>query len=286
MWKLKYGELVLPEGPFSHLIKKPRKDPPLKQLTLFETFEDQVRTDIIKLKNKFIRKDTVIKHIAKNHELPISKAKTLYEKIVEEIRHELEYEYYIKNKDYFDWYKSEEGQKEIREYINTLEKRKQKRDQIFELKLQKGKEHVVEVVIPEELKPELQKILDNPRIANLVNYHGPFSHFIKHPGLTEYDAKILHKNGCIKVIMGDEGMLFNHKFIKKERLNSAKHEAEKIERFYCDNCQKELDYNTIGLNKKLGYRTKYFCLECLGLSEAEANSIMEFYKSLGCTMFI
>ena len=284
MWALKYREPNLPEGPFTHLIKRPRKDPPQKQLTLFETTEDRIKADIIKLKNKFIRKGTVIKHIAKKHELPLNKAKALYKKIVEEIRHELEYEYYIKNKDYFDWYESEEGQKEIREYINTLDKRKRKRDQIFELKLQKGKEHVVEVEIPEELKTELQKILDNPRIANLINYHGPFSHFIKHPGLTEYDAKILHKNGCIKVIMGDEGMLFNHKFIKKEKLIRSV-EIREIERFYCE-CGKELDYNTIGLNKKLGYRTKYFCLECLGLSETEANSIMEFYKSSGCTMFI
>jgi len=224
------------------------------------------------------RKSTMIKEIAKKYDIDLKKAKRVFETVYDIFVYELNRQHYLENKEYFDWLETPEAEELIRQYNAKCDEEYERRMREFDQRLREGKEHVVNIEVDDN---ELEKLLDNPFYAHL-EYHGPLSGLLLVPGLTEHDAKILWAKGYIKIEHGNPDTILQYEFSAK------KEEDEDRPRYVCVECGMPLDYNDIGLNKKLGAKNEQFykCPRCLGLTEEQEDELIEFYKSSGCRMFI
>jgi DNA gyrase/topoisomerase IV subunit A len=92
------------------------------------------------------------------------------------------------------------------------------------------------------------------------------------------EFKIARKNKRIEVISGDFKSAINNCNFRKDPPDINK----------CLNCNKELDYNIIGFNKKIGRKSEgnWLCLDCLDFDEEYFLKTVESYKSRGCKMFV
>lgn len=272
-----------PEGEFAYLILPPWrikssifKGAMAEQLSLFPSIEDEIYQDMPKLLSEYQRASTRIKSIAKKYSISINKAKKLYKVAFDKFVYELNRKHYLENKEYFDWLETPEAAAYIKQYIQKCDEEYERRINEFEERVKKGLEHVVRLEVND---PELEKILDNPFFANVI-YYGPFSTLLEGPGLTEYDARILWTRGYIQIEHGNPDTILNYNFPPKRTDNPDK--------FRCIICGAELDYNDIGINKKLGAKHERFfkCPKCIGITDDKKESIVRFYRSTGCNMFI
>ena len=61
--------------------------------------------------------------------------------------------------------------------------------------------------------------------------------------------------------------------------------------YYCTKCNKELEYEDIGLHKRLIDRTatEFMCVSCLAerfnLPESDLYAMIERFRKAGCTLF-
>lgn len=270
-----FAYLILPEWRIKSIMFKQQ---PAQQLSLIRSIEDEVFEMMPKLLKTHKRKSTQVKEIAKKYSLSLSKAKRIYEVAYDMFVYELNRKHYLENKEYFDWLEKPETAEFIRQYIKKCDEEYERRRREFEQCLREGEEHVVSIETDDE---ELEKLLDNPFYAHL-EYHGPLSGLILAPGLTEHDAKILWAKGYIKIEHGNPDTILQYEFSAK------KEEDENIPRYVCVECGMPLDYNDVGLNKKLGAKSEQFykCPRCLGMTEEQEEEVIQFYKSGGCRMFI
>ncbi|HHW03381.1 MAG TPA: hypothetical protein GXX35_11355 [Thermoanaerobacterales bacterium] len=272
-------EYKRPEGEFAYLVRRefiPVKQPPIEQISLFPTIEDDIYQNIQQLLKKFKKHKARIKNIANKYNIDEKAAKKYYEAALQKFIHKLNYEHYLRNKEYLEWMYTPEAQTYFRQYIQECDERVRRYEQEFKQRITQGKEHVVSIIIND---PELSKLLDNPAFSK-INYHGPFSSLLNIPGITEHDTKILLARGYIQIEQGDPDTILKYNFPAKKEENTN--------RFVCIECGIELDYNDIGLNKKLGAKDERFykCPRCLGMTEEEEESTIRFYRSSGCNMFI
>lgn len=272
-----------PEGEFTYLILPPWrikssifKGAMAEQLSLFPSIEDEIYQDMPKLLKQYKGTSTRIKNIAKNYGISINKAQKLYKAAFEKFVYELNRKHYLENKEYFDWLETPEAAAYIKQYIQKCDEEYERRKREFEQRIREGKEHVVRIEVNDN---ELQKLLDNPFYAN-IQYYGPFSALIQSSGLTEHDAKILWVNKHIQIEKGNPETILSYDFPPKRTENHNK--------FKCIICGAELDYNDIGINKKLGAKHERFfkCPKCIGITDDKKESIVRFYRSTGCNMFI
>ncbi|WP_422446001.1 hypothetical protein [Thermoanaerobacterium sp. DL9XJH110] len=271
------------EGEFSYLIIRAEdmhpnmfRKPIQEQISLFPTIEDEIYQDMPKYLKRYSRHKTRIKNIAKKYNIDGKTAKKYYKAAYHRFVYELNYKHFMRNKEYFEWLHTPEAEEYIRQYIQECDEQTERYKKEFEQRIRDGKEHVVSLEVED---PEVEKLLDNPFYADII-YHGPFSALIQNPGITEHDARILLARGYIKIEQGDPDTILQYDFPPKK--------DENPNRFYCINCGAELDYNDIGINKKLGAKDERFykCPRCMGLKDEEKESMVRFYRSNGCNLFI
>lgn len=268
-----FSYLILPEWRIKSVMFKQQ---PAQQLSLIRNIEDEVFEMMPKLLKTHKRKTTQIKEIAKRYDLNLNEAKRIYEAAYDMFVYELNRKHYLENKEYFDWLEKPETAEFIRQYIEKCDEEYERRKKEFENRIREGKEHVVRIEVNDS---ELEKLLDNPFYAN-IQYHGPFSALIQNPGITEHDAKILLARGHIQIEMGNPDTILQYDFPPKQEENQN--------RYVCIECGAPLDYNDVGINKKLGAKHEQFfkCPKCLGITEEQEEEMIQFYRSSGCRLFI
>lgn len=273
---------------FEYLIRKggfaEGVDPPIKQQSLFPSLEDQVLDKIGYLLTKYKTIRARVRYICKRFDVDPSKGDRLYKKALSIFTHQLRYEHWIRNKDYFQWVSSEQGRQYLRNLSRWSAGRRAREIADFERKLKEGLEHVVS--IDAHKAKDLLPVLDNVIWANMI-CSSPITFLIDQSGLTENDARILWANGYMRLVLGREETLFDHKFLTQEEFETrqAKRREEDIKRrAKCERCGKMLSYNEIGFATKLGQTG--FCPTCLGADEEYVQSVARHYKSTGCQMFI
>ena len=121
-----------------------------------------------------------------------------------------------------------------------------------------------------ELKSRL-KPFDNGRM-----YMNVFAAMI-----TQSDFNLLKENGMITLLSGDPETLGQYKF----KPGDSPDPVTDITR--CATCGGELSSETVGVNIKLGAHApdQYKCYEHLGISEEDAQSLIDYYRSSGCPSF-
>lgn len=272
-------EFIEPEGEFAYLVNSlnPSKTPVEEQISLFSTIQDKILQQMPRLLTKYKRKSAIIKYLSKKYEIERRQARKYFEEAFQKFALKLNYEHYVKNKEYFEWVKTPEGQEYILQQIQEYDERAKKYQDDLQQNIEAGKEHIVKIVVNDA---ELVKVLDNPLFAR-IDFQGPLSSLLKRPGITKHDMKILIARKYITILKGNPDTILNYDF-------PAKRTEDNIKRYWCTKCGAILDYNDIGLNKKLGITQEryYKCPRCLGLSHEEEESIINFYKSNGCNMFI
>lgn len=265
-------------GVLHGLARYPRTDPPPpKQLSLIPTPEDDIIADIKRLAVSLKTKKARLRGIAKKHNITVQQAERLYKSAMERLKHELEYEKYVVNKEYYDWLNTPAHQEYVRLYLAETDRRLQEQERDFRERIANGQEHVVEVIS----NPELMKYMDIPWAAEM-RYHGPMTKACN--WLTEHDARILWVNKALILKDGNEATLFNHQFLTKDEIRQTPVDTV-VPKEACAKCQTELDYNTVGFNRKIGM-SDYQCFKCLDVDPEYAKSVIAFYKSSGCNMFI
>ena len=257
-----------------------RKEPPMpRQLSLFPTLEEQIIVELPNLPKRGKHQSTRIKWLAKKFEIPIPLAKRKYKVAMSILRAQVLYEEYCRFKDYFDWKETPEFHQYCKAYLAELEAKRAEELRIFNEKIARGEEHVVWIG---ELDHELNDILDN-HIDCYQRGQCPASFLAKR--MTRHDFEVLNSRGLIEVLRGDPATLKDHPYLESKP--QPKEEPVSAPNVYYCQCGEILDYNIIGLNKKLGaYNDADFkCLRCLEMTEEEAHNIINYYKSSGCTLF-
>lgn len=258
----------------------PVRMPPARQLSLLPTLEDQVEEELPRLL-RYAHETARIRAIMRRFEVSKAEAARAYRIAFKRYAEQRAYEHYKRNRAWYEWVGTEDFRRYVQAYMDELDKRERERKEEFERRLAAGEEHVVQITpIQDE---EVLRLLNNPDAARL-DFHGPWQAFIDTVKLTEYDARILLAKKAIEIRQGDpETILSKHRFYSLA--DQAAREPDEVEPIRCDACGAVLDYNTIGLCNKLG-QSPYRCVACMGLDEKEAQNIIRYYKSSGCTMFI
>lgn len=271
-------KLKHPQGEFAGFIDmlNPPTKPPLEQVSIFPTITDIVYEMMPSLLSKYKTKIARIRNIAKQINIDEKQAKKHYKAAYNRFVHELNYKHYIRNKDWFKWFNSSEFEKYLekqeRERICRMKKAKADIDH----RIAVGKEHIIKVSVN---NTDIVQVLDNYVLATF-KYHGLFSSYINMTIVTEHDVKVLIKNQCMQILKGNPETILGYDFSTETKENML--------RLKCSKCNKNLNYNDVGLNKKFGNKIKdnYKCPKCLGLNEKQAISIMGYYRSSGCDMFV
>ncbi|MFW5988176.1 MAG: hypothetical protein ACOCQA_01915 [bacterium] len=96
--------------------------------------------------------------------------------------------------------------------------------------------------------------------------------------ISEEELEIARKNQRIEVLSGNIESAINNCNFRKDPPDISK----------CSNCNKELNYNIIGFNKKIGRKSEgnWLCLDCLDFDKSYFLKTVESYKSRGCKMFV
>lgn len=271
---------------YNYLRNKPcwgleyRKTPvDVGQLSLFPILHDLFLNEFPTIIRRGKGKGTQIKWLANKFNVPITAAKKAYETAMIKARYQALYENYINNKEYFDWMETPDYHEHAAAVVKAFDDVLAERNRIFDEKVASGEEHVVRI---EELDNALNSILDR-NIEAYNRSQQPASFLAKH--MTRHDFEILNNRGLIEVWIGDPGTLANHPFL--DHLEPEEVKPAKTNIFKCS-CGETLDINIVGLNKKLGAFEKvdFKCLSCLGMTEKEAQDMIDYYKGGGCTLFI
>ncbi len=225
------------------------------------------------LEDRFVTTAPKVRRIEERLGVDTRTARRLYQEAKAVFDHRMAYERYLRCKKYVDWRRSREGQIEIRDHMAE-------RDRRYEESMPDDLGHVVEIT---GVDSELARLLDAEGWA-LTSYRGPLQFLVEDlKRLTRRDAEILLKRGYLRVIEGDLDTV----------LTAYNYPAE-IEQWHpepplrCVECGRALTYNIVGVNQKLGAKEAryYRCLDCLGVSEEQAKSLIERYKSDGCPLFV
>ena len=258
----------------------PVRTPPARQLSLMPTLEDQVEEELPRLL-RYAYETARIRAIMRRFEVSKAEAARAYRVAFKRYAEQQAYEHYKRNQAWYEWVGTEDHRRYVQAYMAELDRREKERSVEFDRKLAAGEEHVVKIAPIED--EEMVRLLNNPDAARL-DFHGPWQAFIDRLKLTEYDARVLVARKAVAVVMGDpETLIAKHKFYRPD--DRAEREPNQEELIKCDVCGAVLDYNAVGLCNKLG-QSPYRCAACMGLDEKEAQSIIRYYRSSGCTMFI
>ena len=100
--------------------------------------------------------------------------------------------------------------------------------------------------------------------------------------ITRSDFEALLHEGRITLLSGDSKTLTEYTFKKSENPDVTPEKAH-----CCAVCGVELARETVGVNIKLGAHEpdQYKCYEHLGISEADAQSLIDYYRGTGCPLF-
>ncbi len=253
--------------------------PPPKQLSFVPSLEDQVEEQLPRL--MLLRKQTKarIKAVAKRFGVELKPAATAYSKALQRYQHRMAYEHYLQNKAWYDWVGTDDYRRYVTEYMGEIDRRERERIAEFWQRIEAGEEHVVSVKVKQDLWQTL----------GIASYHGPWQALIDTLHLTETGAKLMIERGVVKVEHGNPGTLISgHRYWVGDAPAARKGQActaEPVgqEKSWCA-CGAEIDRNMMALNRKLGYSPPR-CLACLGIDEAEAKSIIWYYRESGCTLF-
>jgi hypothetical protein len=256
-----------------------RKTPPPGKIqgTLFPLLDEIIEPEITKLWKYGKGKGTQVRNLAKKYKTTLKEMKKAIEVAKWRLKAKVLYEEYQQFKEYFDWLYTPEYHEYVKRYIEQLNAENEKRDKEFMVQIEAGTEHVVAI---DWLDNKLNEILDYS-VAHYEACQSPMSYLAKI--MTRKDFDILNERGLIKVVLGKPETLGNYEFAAK----GEKHVAQEYIVHQCIVCSESLEPNMIGLNKKLGAKDEghYKCYQCLGISDEEANNLIEYYKSTGCTMF-
>lgn len=257
-----------------------RNQPPEEQTKLFKDMADEALDAVTALLHKRGRHrqylKTKIKHLARRLKVDVPEARRHYNRAMERLRARALYENYLKHKDFFDWLHTPAYFEHARQELARINAAYERRKREFEEQIANGTEHVVAVKCRDA---ELQKLFDNPWWGN-VDAQFPMSLEVNR--MTLHDFKILKARGLIRLVLGNPDTLENHQFPEKM--------PPRVETQYvvCASCGAVIDYNTAGLNQKLGAKDSkhYKCQRCLGVEPEVADSMIATYRRGGCGLFI
>jgi len=266
-------------GPLQHLAQPHRKDPPSpRRIGLWPTLEEQVLEALPVIITQRKTDRARIRMVAERFDIQERDAKRLFHSAIEQLKHEMQYEFYRGNKTYFDYEHTPEYYAHCRWFLRTLDEINKRQDEEAEQKIDAGQDHIIAIESHEDLK----QYLENQGSRGW--YSGPMSHAAE-LWLTEHDARILWVNKRLKLIRGHEATLFDHKFITMVELGIKRDDI--VPRHTCSQCDAVLDYNVIGFNRKLGYPDDgMLCLSCMGVDREYMESVANHYRVTGCNMFI
>lgn len=257
-----------------------RKKPPLiRQLTLFPTLEEQFLNELPDILKRGTYKITQIKWLAKKYNVPILAAKKAYKNAMRFERDRVLYEDYCRFKDYFDWKETPDYLQYCKNNIAELDAQLAKKIEIIDIKINNGEEHIVLI---DELSDSLNDELDR-HIDAYQRCQSPVSWLAER--MTRHDFDVLNSRGLIEIIEGNPDTLANHPFLD---IWEDEENQPTIPVIYKCQCGTILDFNIVGLNKKLGAISEadYKCLNCLEMTEKKAQDLISFYKNSGCNLFV
>lgn len=222
---------------------------------------------------RFATRPPRIRRVQKTLGLDAKKAKRIYMQAERYYEHQQAYDRYCHCKEYLDWRYSPVGQDTIRQWVAE-------RDHLYAENLRETSLHIVEIA---GIDAEVARLLDVGGWERAA-YHGPMKSLVESLNLlTLHDAKILLKRGYLRVIDGDVETL----------LASYNYPAEALQPnlappLRCIGCGRALHYNAVGVNRKLGANAEkdYRCLDCLGINDEQAKSMVEMYRGEGCPLFV
>lgn len=203
-------------------------------------------------------------------------ARRLYLRAEEHYKHQLAYEQYLKYQDYYDWLRSDEGRKaRLWQYQEML--------RAYAESLGTVQEPLHVVSITPVGRDEVIRLLDATWWGT-GGYYGPMDYLVydlKH--ITRHDAQILLRRGYMQVIDGDPDTVLHAYDYPREVMQKYRQEPVR-----CTRCGRGLHYNVVGVNQKLGAKSEehYRCIDCLGISEAYAQSMVERFRSDDCPLFV
>lgn len=242
-------------------------------------FKDATRKEVFskyeKIKEKRTSKTAIIRNLKRQTSLEESVLKKIIEKEISENINEKN----IQKLDYFNSLSDEEIS-QIFNKTKEIENKNEKinnRIEVINKKIRNIKKEEFEFLIVSK-KEVVVKInfrgLEGVRFSNI--FQGPLSSFKNI--LSKEEVLIALRNHRIEIIKGDIEAIENIEFTKY---------PEKRRKAHCS-CGSHLDYNMIGVNKKLGVKdnTQYKCKKCLGISESDYYNIISNYKRSGCNLFI
>ena len=279
-----YTELKYPVGMDGIVgvnpLRKPRTSPPLSQGGLFgESLVTQVQGMLPRLVLQRKTRKARCRLIVASINVALGEAEKAYDKAVECIQAQFEYEHYVKNQEWYDWIGTPEYEDYVRSYLAEIDRRCKEEDEDFRRRIDKGKEHVISIAAVND--EEVLSLLDYPE-RYISAIQTPISSAIR---LTEKDLRILLARGHARVILGDQDTLFTaHEFYEPSD-EDEEGEPYVFETPRCAECGAEMDYNQIGVSRKFGVEPVK-CQKCLGVSDDYRRDLERFYKSQGCTMFI
>jgi len=244
-----------------NLYKKPDKPTP-RQQSLFQTHFDLVYDMFGTLEQTYVAKTAKIRAISRNLKISEKEAKKLFEKVEQRKCEEEAWEYYLRNKEWYDFLERPDAQKLLNLKVEAINALYEEHLRTYEVK------HWVKIDLGDET-------------FGSSFYEGDVQTWLNIKSLTKEEWAELIKSNRFILLEGDPETLFDYDFQERKEKEAVKIEPKAIK---CKKCGVELEHNIISLNQKLGWR-EFSCLKCAGVTEEWAESAIRYYKSTGCTMF-
>lgn len=121
----------------------PKVKPPVRQVGLFPTLEDQVEEALPKIMAARRSVKKRVKMIAGKFGVTEKEAERAYKVALQRISDRFAYEHYERNKEWYAWVGSEEHKEYARLYMEDVERRNREADEDFRRRIAEGKEHVI-----------------------------------------------------------------------------------------------------------------------------------------------
>ncbi len=217
----------------------------------------------------------IIRKISKDFKLDSKTATKMFKRLFEYFKYELNFQNFLANKEFILFMHSKEGYEYLRSEVEKAEREFKRVLSNEKEKIKTGEDCLINLD-GSKIDKTILKLLDNPKLQ--IDYYGPFGVLAQLMKISKHDVLILLKQNILKVVEGD---------IERIITTLPDRVEEEKEELICSKCGCVLDYNDLGLNFKLGNKTEQLmCYKCLGISDEEAISIISFYKSSGCNLFI
>ena len=182
------------------------------------------------------------------------------------------FENYNAHADYFKWLESPDYLRHRGEYIAAADRRYKENAIATD---QDETDHYIEISgVRSSDNAELKS-----RLAPFDNSRMYMSDFAGMIGKNDFTR--LKENGMITLLSGEPATLDQYKFKPEETPEPV------ANAFRCSACGAALTGEIVGVNIKLGAHDpdQYKCYEHLGISEEDAKSLIDYYRSTGCPLF-